>query len=158
MTRAFLGGFLGSLLGPTLARVGRKVGGGILLVLALAVVWLVQWFLAQPWWLRVLIVAGLVLIVVARWTSRTRPARAVVERVREPIPQALREWVIDRDQGVCGICGFRVRAGEEHIDHIHPVHAGGTNDPGNLQTAHSECNLRKGGMVGWQPPYRREVS
>ena len=143
-------------------RVARRLGGllvwwalGVVVVGRLA--W--QWWQDQSWWLQALLIVAVLafalrvpLMKVGRRQRRPEPPRPL----RDPIPAWLRQQVIERDDGICGICGFRVRPGQEHIDHVHPVHAGGTNDAENLQTSHSECNLRKGGMVGWTPPYRRE--
>lgn len=58
-----------------------------------------------------------------------------------------RRMVIARDGLMCGICGEDVPADDVHIDHIRPVARGGTDDPGNLQVAHSRCNMRKGARV-----------
>ena len=144
-------------------RVVRRLGS-VLVWWALGVVvlgrlaW--QWWEVQAWWLQALLIVAVLALALRvplakvgrRQLRRPEPPRAL----RDPIPGWLRQQVIERDDGICGICGFRVRPGQEHIDHVHPVHAGGTNDPSNLQTAHDSCNLRKGGMVGWTPPYRRE--
>jgi hypothetical protein len=67
---------------------------------------------------------------------------------RLPLPGWLRERVIERDAGVCGLCGDPIPEGDAiHIDHILPVAHGGTNTLSNLQTAHATCNLRKGARV-----------
>ncbi len=63
------------------------------------------------------------------------------------IPSALRELVVSRDGLVCGLCHGVVEGSDVHIDHVVPVVHGGSNDPVNLQVAHSRCNLRKGGRV-----------
>lgn len=67
---------------------------------------------------------------------------------REPIPDYLRDAVVKRDRGVCGICESLVGPGDAlHIDHIHPVALGGATVIGNLQVAHAACNLKKGAKV-----------
>ncbi len=66
---------------------------------------------------------------------------------RQPISAELREEIIARDLSICGICGGSVELLDIHIDHIHPVSKGGTNDPSNLQVAHSKCNLSKGAKL-----------
>lgn len=66
---------------------------------------------------------------------------------RPPIPRHLRDAVIERDGMVCGICGEEIPAGDLHIDHVVPIARGGSDALGNLQPAHSLCNLRKGARV-----------
>lgn len=66
---------------------------------------------------------------------------------RRAMPAALRAFIIDRDGLVCGICTLQVERRDVHIDHIHPVSRGGTNDPDNLRVTHSRCNIRKGAKV-----------
>ena len=63
---------------------------------------------------------------------------------RTAIPPTLRRMVIDRDGYVCQLCGDDVEPNDVHIDHIKPWSKGGQNVLGNLQVAHSRCNLRKG--------------
>jgi 5-methylcytosine-specific restriction endonuclease McrA len=75
-------------------------------------------------------------------------SRGVGSPGRQPLPGWLRERVIERDAGVCGLCGDPIPEGDAiHIDHILPVAHGGTNTLSNLQTAHATCNLRKGARV-----------
>lgn len=57
----------------------------------------------------------------------------------------------DRAGWVCRICGEAIDQSVRwpdremaSVDHIIPVAAGGTNDPGNLQLVHLRCNIRKG--------------
>lgn len=66
---------------------------------------------------------------------------------RDPLPKHLREAVIARDGHVCQLCGGDVEPGDIHIDHIIPWSRGGKHELGNLQVAHSTCNLRKGAKV-----------
>jgi 5-methylcytosine-specific restriction endonuclease McrA len=50
--------------------------------------------------------------------------------------------VIERDQGVCHICG---REGADTADHLVPRSAGGdSTDMGLLAAAHRACNSRRG--------------
>lgn len=56
----------------------------------------------------------------------------------------LRLAVIQRDQGICQLCGYPVQHGTEHIDHKVPRIHGGTTTLGNLQLTHRACNQRKG--------------
>lgn len=69
------------------------------------------------------------------------------DRQRAPLPAWLRRAVIERDGGVCGLCGGDVDPGDIHIDHILPVSLGGQDLMENLQVAHSKCNIRKGNRV-----------
>jgi len=56
----------------------------------------------------------------------------------------LRDVVVARDGGVCGLCGEVVSDEALSIDHIVPVARGGTDELDNLQVAHRLCNSRKG--------------
>lgn len=62
-------------------------------------------------------------------------------RSRNPIIPDLREWIIDRDGGICIEC-----SSEEDltVDHVIPVILGGKTNPDNLQTLCRSCNSRKG--------------
>ena len=66
---------------------------------------------------------------------------------REPMPKALRAAVIERDGYICQLCGGQVEPSDVHIDHIKPYSKGGQHVLGNLQVAHSLCNIRKGARV-----------
>jgi 5-methylcytosine-specific restriction protein A len=48
-----------------------------------------------------------------------------------------RRFVLDRDQGICWLCGG---AGADTVDHVTPRHHGGSDDPVNLRAAHARCN------------------
>jgi len=53
--------------------------------------------------------------------------------------------IIERDKGICGLCGKRIRKGEKlHFDHIVPLSHGGPHVGHNIQVTHSRCNLQKG--------------
>lgn len=67
---------------------------------------------------------------------------------RPTIPMWMRDTVIERDLGICGIC--RTPVGLEdplHLDHIRPVSRGGETTLNNLQLAHAVCNMRKGNRI-----------
>lgn len=49
--------------------------------------------------------------------------------------------VIERDAGICYLCGL---PGADTADHIVAKRNGGTDDPDNLAAAHRACNSRKG--------------
>jgi len=61
---------------------------------------------------------------------------------RKSIPEIVRDGIYIRDGFVCAYCGNC--DGPFHIDHIHPVAKGGTNDPKNLTIACVHCNISKG--------------
>lgn len=52
--------------------------------------------------------------------------------------------IINRDKGLCGICGKKVQKGELCFDHIIPIVHGGAHISSNVQVAHKLCNARKG--------------
>jgi hypothetical protein len=58
--------------------------------------------------------------------------------------EAFREWIYERDRGICGICGEPVAFSDHHIDHIRPRREGGNDTVGNLRISHPRCNLRRG--------------
>ena len=55
----------------------------------------------------------------------------------------VRAYVLERDRGVCHLCGL---GGADTVDH-HPVPVadGGTDDPANLRAAHGRCPGPAGG-------------
>jgi HNH endonuclease len=63
---------------------------------------------------------------------------------RKPISQKLRFEVFKRDAFQCQYCGASAPDVLLHVDHLHPVVAGGTNDILNLITSCVECNFGKG--------------
>jgi hypothetical protein len=52
--------------------------------------------------------------------------------------------VMARANSVCALCGKKVEPSDATIDHIVPLHNGGTYDIDNLQLAHRSCNSSKG--------------
>lgn len=52
--------------------------------------------------------------------------------------------VLERHDGVCGICGGDVDPFAFHVDHIVPLSKGGEHSYANTQAAHPVCNMRKG--------------
>jgi 5-methylcytosine-specific restriction endonuclease McrA len=71
---------------------------------------------------------------------RARKAGAFVEAV-EPLV------VLERADGVCGICGGDVDPLKYEIDHIVPLSRGGEHSYRNVQPAHPRCNRTKGARV-----------
>lgn len=68
---------------------------------------------------------------------------------RQPLKQGVRHEVLARDGFRCRYCGASAEEAKLHVDHIRPVSRGGDNDPGNLLTACSACNLGKGRRYTW---------
>jgi hypothetical protein len=62
---------------------------------------------------------------------------------RKPLTKRVRFEVFKRDHFTCAYCGAHPPAAILHVDHIHPVSKGGTNDLDNLVTSCSDCNLGK---------------
>lgn len=78
---------------------------------------------------------------VARRASAVRRARKKNAEVVEHVEPLV---VLERDDGVCGICGHDVDPMNYHVDHIVPLSVGGEHSYANTQTAHPNCNRRKG--------------
>jgi hypothetical protein len=112
----------------------------------------------------VLIVGGLAVLWASHWINKwqlrhTPPATAGVKEGDRPngerplFTPEFRRMIWQRDDERCGICGLHVPWDDLHIDHIYPWSKGGSNEPPNLQAAHSSCNERKGDRTDWQRPY-----
>jgi 5-methylcytosine-specific restriction endonuclease McrA len=56
----------------------------------------------------------------------------------------LRKVVLQRDRGICHLCG---RAGATTVDHLVPQSMGGSSELVNLMAAHSYCNTARGAKV-----------
>lgn len=93
---------------------------------------------------------GVIDLPLAQWDWGTDPIYVVepAKPVRKPIRKRVRFEVLHRADYTCQACGAKAADGAElHIDHIHPVSKGGTNDPANLQALCRDCNLGKGARV-----------
>lgn len=73
-------------------------------------------------------------------TRRARKLDGFIEEVRSLV-------VLERDDGVCGICGGDVDPFNFHVDHIIPLSLGGEHSYANVQTAHPLCNQTKGNRM-----------
>lgn len=59
--------------------------------------------------------------------------------------------VFRRDRFKCQYCGAQIQDTELHVDHVIPRKLGGTDDPFNLVTACTACNLGKGSRSMLEP-------
>jgi 5-methylcytosine-specific restriction endonuclease McrA len=76
-----------------------------------------------------------------RRKNQARRARLRKAKMRDYIDAFV---VLERTDGVCGICGEDVDPMNFHVDHIYPLVLGGEHSYANTQPAHPLCNLRKG--------------
>jgi hypothetical protein len=78
---------------------------------------------------------------------RAKPPAPRARRQRKTLGPKLRFTIMQRDGGKCTMCGATAKDGAKlEVDHIHPVSAGGGNDPANLTTLCQRCNVGKGGQ------------
>lgn len=73
------------------------------------------------------------------------PPKARAKPKRKPISARARFEVLTRDGFRCNSCGRHAKRDGVvlHVDHVHAVSKGGTNDDANLQTLCEDCNLGK---------------
>lgn len=62
---------------------------------------------------------------------------------RKALSKRVRFEIFKRDRFACVYCGRTPPAVLLHIDHVHPLAAGGTDEAENLVTACADCNLGK---------------
>lgn len=85
-----------------------------------------------------------------KWKARNKHKVNSYTRVRQArIKTSTVEFVdyavvIQRANGVCGICRQPFGVGKIEIDHVIPLSKGGGHTYENVQAAHAECNRRKG--------------
>ena len=65
---------------------------------------------------------------------------------RTKISKTLREKILKRDNNKCCLCG---EANYLEIDHIKPIHQGGTNEENNLRTLCHSCNGKRNAGLRW---------
>ena len=73
-----------------------------------------------------------------------RIAEGKVQRKREPIPDAVKLLVYERDGGKCVKCGSDKNL---HFDQIIPISKGGGNTDQNVQLLCERCNLEKSDKI-----------
>jgi hypothetical protein len=66
---------------------------------------------------------------------------------RKPLSKSVRFEVFKRDSFTCQYCGAKAPDVVLHVDHIHPVAEGGTNEIMNLVAACASCNGGKGAKL-----------
>lgn len=64
-------------------------------------------------------------------------------------PRPLRERIFARDAYRCVYCAEVFPAEALSVDHVQPRMRGGDNSEGNLVTACTACNTRKGSLPAW---------
>jgi 5-methylcytosine-specific restriction endonuclease McrA len=79
-----------------------------------------------------------------REQGREKAARRRARQRGLPTERIEHLVVLERHDGVCGICGTDVDPFEFQIDHVVPIAAGGPHLYSNIQLAHPVCNQRKG--------------
>ena len=75
------------------------------------------------------------------------------KNLRINIPQAVRKYVLQRNNYQCQSCGRNNTETQLNIDHIIPLATGGSNDISNLQVLCSRCNQQK--KHHFDPRFRR---
>lgn len=67
----------------------------------------------------------------------------MTDRIR--LSRRARVRIFDRQHSICHLCGIPIWGSGEawDIDHILPLHLGGTNDERNLAPVHKECHEQK---------------
>lgn len=89
--------------------------------------------------------------------NRVRTDDRLVQRQRKQKYKA-KQWnvlvetvdflvIMERDRGICQICGVPVTEETLSFDHIIPLSKGGPHTEDNIQVAHIECNVRKGSSI-----------
>lgn len=72
---------------------------------------------------------------------------------RIKISKQIREYVYNRDGGICYLCQEPIDRALPHqspysyqVEHVNPVSNGGANHPDNYRAAHRRCNSKKGDL------------
>lgn len=84
---------------------------------------------------------------VKRWIKANPQRRSVYAENRRAVG-VLKfkevKGIITKQKHKCAICFCKLPARGYHIDHIHPIAKGGTNEISNIQITCETCNRRKG--------------
>lgn len=79
-----------------------------------------------------------------RWREANKEKRYAHNTARRRAQRTkLKLELIKAQNGKCAYCRVKLRAEDMHVDHIHPLSKGGSNERSNLQLTCSGCNLRK---------------
>lgn len=89
---------------------------------------------------------------IKRGKKRSRDRRRAAEMNAPAIERFDRGEIIERDRGICHLCGRTCDPGEIHIDHVIPLARGGAHTRENVRVACSSCNVRKGATLLSDPP------
>jgi len=73
--------------------------------------------------------------------STTQYRARLLGAYTEPVD---RTAIIDRDGGICYMCGNSPKGWQLTLDHVIPLVRGGSHTPSNLRVACRSCNARKG--------------
>ena len=76
----------------------------------------------------------------ANWRARLRAAGTIT---METIRQVYKQNLLKYGDLTCYLCGEKIDAGKEHMDHKLPLSRGGKNELSNLEIACSFCNQSK---------------
>jgi 5-methylcytosine-specific restriction endonuclease McrA len=79
--------------------------------------------------------------------NRNRKARVKAAPGKHTAADVAR--LFDVQRGICSGCNaplIKTGKGRFHVDHVHPIKLGGSNDPSNLQLLCPFCNMSKGRM------------
>jgi 5-methylcytosine-specific restriction endonuclease McrA len=82
-----------------------------------------------------------------RWRAEHPEEYQAQLRRKSKARLTLRFQIFQRDGFQCCYCGRKPPEVTLHVDHLHPVSEGGTNDPSNLVTACSHCNWGKADVL-----------
>ena len=55
----------------------------------------------------------------------------------------IRQFVYERDNGICQYCGEHTELNECNIHHVFELNQGGTNHPSNLKTLCKNCHKKR---------------
>ena len=81
---------------------------------------------------------------IQRAVAMMEQADAFVSPTRQAIPDEVKVFVWNRDQGRCVKCGSAERL---EFDHVIPIALGGANTARNLQLLCEGCNRAKGASI-----------
>jgi len=97
----------------------------------------------------------------AKWrVSHAEAAQRIrARRVHAPqIDHIDRLAIIERDGGICYLCGARPSGKQISLDHVTPLSRGGSHTADNLKVACRRCNTRKGKRLLSELPWYHPVS